>query len=382
MNRSARIITLIVYLLINALFIAKYASRVTPDYGWLLAGYLVLIPLFYIIAYRLPGRLYRRWVFWTLVALLVVAALVAYDFISQESLRVDRYEMIRLFWDNYFNGINPYTPRVEGSNIPGPFPFYFYLALPFYAVGEMGLFTLAGFLLYILLIRTCVSTERDRQVVLFALLLSPAYAWEIITRSTLFFNTTLVLGYLFLVAVIDLTRSRNVFLAAVLFGFLLSTRSIVLTVMLPFLVFLGVQRSGWFKILLWGSGTVLGFGLTFLPVAFTPGFFPANNPFAVQNIFLPAWFPAVVLLVMSTATLRIATLDRFIYASMLALALLASAYFTLQVFQYGMYAALFEDKADISYFILALPFIGLNLVSLRTFHNRNGIHPDQVLDPG
>lgn len=380
MNRTARSITLLIYLLINTLFIAKYASRVTADYWWLVAGYLVLIPLLYVIAYRLPEWLYRRWVFWSLVALLIIAALFAYQFISQESLRVDRYEMIRLFWDNFFNGINPYTPRVEGSNIPGPFPFYFFLALPFYAVGEMGLFTLVGFLLYILLIRSYIPTERDRQVVLLALLLSPAFAWEIITRSTLFFNTALVLGYLLLVMRIDLKQNRNVFLAAFLFGLLLSTRSIVLTVMLPFLVFLGVQRSGWPKIVLWGFGIVLGFGLTFLPVAFTPGFFPSNNPFLVQNIFLPTWFPLVVLLLMSVAALRIPTLDRFIYVSMLALVFLAIAYFSLQVIQFGAHASLYEDKADISYFILALPFVGFSLVSLRKFTSRHLNQQDQVPD--
>lgn len=81
-------------------------------------------------------------------------------------------------------------------------------------------------------------------------------------------------------------------------GLILSTRSIVLTVMCPYLVFIGIHKTGLKKISLWVIGIIMGFTATFLPIIFFQGFFPSNNPFAIQNIFLPLWLPIIVLLLM------------------------------------------------------------------------------------
>ena len=70
-----------------------------------------------------------------------------------------------------------------------------------------------------------------------------------------------------------------------------------------------------------------GFAVTFLPVVFFSGFLPNNNPFAVQNIFLPVWFPVIVLLVMTLAAFWIRSLGKFIFYSMIAMTVMVTAYF-------------------------------------------------------
>jgi hypothetical protein len=335
------------------------------------------LPVLFYLAGHVPKIYFTKKVFFVFVILFISFSIVCFAIIPQESLRVDRYEMIRLFWDNFFAGINPYTPRSLETNIPGPFPFYFYLALPFYAIGELGFLSLLGFLLFIVLLRNFIQDESNRILILLALMLSPAYWWEIVARSTLFLNTTLVVAYIFLLASVDLKKFNNIIFSAILFGLILSTRSIVLTVMLPYLIFIGVYKTGSKKLSLWVLGIGIGFTATFLPIIFFPGFFPSNNPFAVQNIFLPLWLPISILLLMIVISLKIHEISEFIFFSMLMMFVLVFAYFFLQVMQNNFYIALFKDGADISYIILTLPFVLIGLGQIKLIRNYSGIKPDK-----
>jgi len=377
MEKIIKSTSIFIYILINVLFIAKYSSRVTPYYYLLSIAFALTLPVLFYLAGHIPEKYFTKKVFFVFVILFISFSIVCFAIIPQESLRVDRYEMIRLFWDNFFAGINPYTPRSLGTNIPGPFPFYFYLALPFYAIGELGFLSLLGFLLFIVLLRKFIQDESNRILILLALMLSPAYWWEIVARSTLFLNTTLVVAYIFLLAILDLEKNKNIIFSAILFGLILSTRSIVLTVMLPYLFFIGVYKTGLKKLSLWVLGIGIGFTATFLPIVFFSGFFPSNNPFAVQNIFLPLWFPITILLLMIVISIRIHEISEFIFISMLMMVVLVFAYFFLQVTHDNFYIALFKDGADISYIILTLPFVLIGLGQIKFIRNYSGIKPDE-----
>ena len=357
MEKIIKNTSMFIYILINVLFIIKYSSRITHYYYLLSLGYAVTLPvLFYLTSY-IPEKLFTKKIFFILAILFVAFSITSFAVIPQESLRVDRYEMIRLFWDNFFADINPYTPRSLETNIPGPFPFYFYLALPFYAIGEIGYFSLLGFIIFVLLLRKAIQDERNRILILLALILSPAYSWEIICRSTLFLNSTLVLAYIFVLTIIDIDKNKNIIISAILLGLILSTRSIVLTVMCPYLVFIGIHKTGLKKISLWVIGIGMGFTATFLPIIFFQGFFPSNNPFAIQNIFLPLWLPIIVLLLMTVISIKIEHISDFIFYSMIFTVVLVFAYFLVQVMQFNFSIALFKDGADISYIVLSLPFV-------------------------
>ena len=344
-------------MLINVIFITKYTSRITHYYYLLSLAYVVTLAVsLYLVSY-IPEKYFTKKTFFIFVILFVTFSITSFAVIPQESLRVDRYEMIRIFWDNFFAGINPYTPRSGGTNIPGPFPFYFYLALPFYAIGEIGYLSLLGFVLFALLLRRSNQDERNRILILLALILSPAYSWEIICRSTIFLNSTFVLAYMFIVASIYINKNKNIIISAILFGLILSTRSIVLIVILPYLLFIGLHKIGLKKISLWVIGSVVAFTATFLPIIFFQGFFPTNNPFAVQNIFLPIWVPIIILLLMIIFSIKIKHISSFVFCSMLSIVVLVVTYFLIQVKQFGFYIALFKDSADISYIIFSLPFV-------------------------
>jgi hypothetical protein len=119
------------YLLVNAVFVLKYSIRIVTHGSLLVVLYLFAVPVVFWLLTRLPSRIFTNRTYIAIVIAFSVFMGIVFFIIPQESLRVDRYEMIKLFWDNTFSGINPYTPR-EHTNIPGPFPCYFILALPFY----------------------------------------------------------------------------------------------------------------------------------------------------------------------------------------------------------------------------------------------------------
>ena len=135
------------YLLVNAVFVLKYSIRIVTHGSLLVVLYLFAVPVVFWLLTRLPSRIFTNRTYIAIVIAFSVFMGIVFFIIPQESLRVDRYEMIKLFWDNTFSCINPYTPR-EHTNIPGPFPCYFILALPFYLLKEIGLLSLAGFLLF------------------------------------------------------------------------------------------------------------------------------------------------------------------------------------------------------------------------------------------
>lgn len=349
-------VCLAIVLCVNALFIVKYGARITEAVAGLLVAYAASIGLLLYSIRKLPD-VTRRPLFWVASLACCLVVLGAYVVIPQESLGVDRYEMIRLFWDNLFDGINPYTRRPEGGNIPGPFPAYFYLALPFYLIGELGLYTLSGFLLFAWLLQRYVSDAQTRLVVLALLLSSPAYAWELITRSTLVLNTVLILGYILYVHHADLRRAGRLMGSAVLFGLLLSTRSIVLVALAPLIPLLIERGIDIRKLILWSALAGSVFLLTFVPMLFFETFMEGLNPIQVQAKFFPTWFPLLILLgCVGYVALR-PTLSRHLLASAIGMTILTASYVTIEALDHGFHAMLFQSRADISYLLLPFPFL-------------------------
>ena len=191
---------------------------------------------------RLPSRIFTDRTYIVIVIAFSVFMGIVLLTIPQESLRVDRYEMIKLFWDNTLARINPYTPRGIHTNIPGPFPCYFILALPFYLCKEIGLLSLTGFLFFSYLLYRSGASMKSRTIALLLLAGSPAFAWEITCRSTIFLNMVLVVGL-----IQQMERwSKGGFTArasigyGLLTGFIACTRSVTILVLVPIFSIYGI----------------------------------------------------------------------------------------------------------------------------------------------
>lgn len=347
----------LIYLTVNAAFVLKYGSRIVTHGYLLVILYLFAIPAAFWLLKRFPSRIFNNRTYIAIVIVFAVFMGIIFLIIPQESLRVDRYEMIKLFWDNTFSGINPYTPR-EHTNIPGPFPCYFILSLPFYLLKEIGLFSLAGFGLFSYLLYRSEAGIKAKVIALFLLTCSPAFAWEITCRSTIFLNMVLVMG---LIHVME-QKSTEGFTPlssigyGLLTGFVMCTRSVTILVIVPYLIYLWRNNRAP-HLLVYSVSSISAFGVPFLPFLTYASFFHGYNPFAVQTSIMPGPAIAVVGLVSCAVALRLKKLDSFVFFQSICLFAVALTFVSLRISKYGWNNSLIGDRADISYFILAFPFL-------------------------
>jgi hypothetical protein len=152
MKISPRIlISLAILLFVNAIFSIKYLSRYTNLVG------LLVIFLSGLYAFTFFSKSMKRFSFLQKGLVPIVFIYMLFSFylvhkVPMETLNVDRWSIITSFWDNYFSGKYVYMAKSHMGNKPGPMPFYFILALPFYFLKEFAYLSILGILFFIYLI--------------------------------------------------------------------------------------------------------------------------------------------------------------------------------------------------------------------------------------
>ena len=347
-------------LLVNFLFACKYTERATPYF--LSASLLYTILLWAIFAFALKNRVVAgsgKLIAAALLALFCIGAFYALHIVGFETLRVDRWSVIASFWQNYFNGEYVYFAVSHMNNHPGPMPFYFILALPFYLLGDLGYFSLCGIVVFYFMLRRFAS--RNYIVPAFLLVAaSSGYVWEIVCRSNIFLNAALIL--LSLILLLETAEKRlkiPIFVHGVIIGLLLSTRNVFVIPYIIVIVYLWRRNQLTFlQLLKLGSVSFTAFALTFVPfVVGHAAEFMQVNPFVIQSEALMP-LPMSLGCIMASVAIPFFLKDRddVILWSGLALLLTIIAYFTYQAITKSWQNAFFGSAADISYLLLCVPF--------------------------
>jgi hypothetical protein len=174
---SKKQISLFLFLLISFLFAVKYGSRITSSYI-LLAS---IISAFYLFIWKkrfVFGRFHSKTIYILLAFFTLLFSIVFYK-ITPESLNVDRWSVITSFWDNYFNNEYVYAAKSHKGNPPGPMPFYYIIALPFYFIGELGFLSIMGSLVFLLILKYLKSPNYLKVTTILLILSSTFYLWEV-----------------------------------------------------------------------------------------------------------------------------------------------------------------------------------------------------------
>jgi hypothetical protein len=335
------------WLLVNALFLAKYGTRLHPLLPLAASLALLAAALILVHGIRLLEPRHPNWTRGALLALPTALAGAIFHIVPTSRLRVDRFDMIALFWENLAKGIDPYTPRLAGiSNVPSQFPSYFLLALPFHLIGEIGWIPLLS---AATMAAVLIRRSGNLGLVAAALLLSPALWWEIACRSTVFANALLCL-----LALLPFLTRRPPFprWSGLLLGLAAGTRSVTLQMLLPALLPGACKEpKAWWKPMLVSACLALAsIALLRLPI------FHPWNPFVVNTFFLPNWVPAIVLLASIAAAFARQGAFWRLSVIVAGLDLLTILYAGTIVFERGWKFALFGSGVDISYFLLGAPF--------------------------
>lgn len=350
---SKKKVSLGVVLFVNFIFSLKYLNRFT--------SYFIPIAL---LIFFLQWILYKNrlvvidWckrininLFFVLLMISIIFLLGA-SRVPMESLNIDRWSVTTSFWDNYFNDLYVYKAKSVDGNYPGPMPFYFLIGLPFYLIEEYSFITvLGGVLLYFML---KYKVNRDSYVLIICT--SLFFLYEVLTRSNIFFFSVLtVYGVSFF-----LNNNTNDFAKGSVIGLLLSTRNVYVIVFgILFLYVLKSKKYTFGRLLKIGLIALVVFALTF--VAFVYNFideFFEKNPFIIQSSFLmPSYLSFACILVSLLFVFGVKEEVDVYFASGLALFFTILVYFVYKVIVLGFEATFWESRADITYFILCIPFM-------------------------
>jgi len=351
--------SLFMFIFINGLFLFKYLSRVNTIFAIVLVciyvmTILYLSSLFYTHRLRISSTFNLG-----LIILYVCSFLLFFWYIPKESFQPDRWSVITSFWNFAMDGKYPYFAKSFEGNYPGPMPVYFILAFPFYLTGEIGLFSISGLLL---LFYFLYKKKNDTAFIYSSLLLlsSGAIFWEISCRSAMLINAVLIYILLYYLVDIKGMNKKKFWMSAIIGGLLLAIRTSFSLVFVVWGIYvLKNKLLPFHRLFVWGIIFIFSFLLTFLPlVLIFPNDFFIMNPFIIQSSFLIPinWIPLFFIVAIIAGFLCKKNSD-VIYYSGLTLLVVVLIYFFYHIAEEGVRVAYLGSIIDISYFIMAMPFI-------------------------
>lgn len=346
----------IIFVFVNALFLLKYLERYSSLFifmtllGIFVYSYLFKTNTIYLKITKSPQLFYIGFTAYIIIALL------AQHSIPVEKLNVDRWSVISSFWETYFNHDYAYNAISHMGNPPGPMPVYFILNLPFYVLGETGLFSIFGLIVFLIILKKN-SVHFIKPILL--TLLSVFTCWEIITRSNIFANAVLIIGLILYILRATYTTKQILFMG-LLTGLALSTRNVfVIPILITFLFLIKTKRIHFNKLLLFGVVSVVFFILSFVP--FVWGHFDEfliTNPFSIQSSgLMPFYLSFFFILTGFYFGFKCKSEEDVIFFSGLNLFLTILGYFLYIIIVDGFTTAFLKSTADISYFIMCIPFL-------------------------
>ncbi len=353
-------LSLFIFLFINFIFSVKYLSRKTDLY---LIISLLLVVIYFII-YKSRNKLikYNNYLSKVNFGLIFIFCLLFYfvfQKINVESLNVDRWSVITSFWDNYFNDKYVYFARSSMNNLPGPMPFYYILALPFYFLKELGYFSILGIIVFYLIMKynkTLINIQTNSIL----LILSSVFClWEVACRSNIFLNASIILFVMVFYFNQKKLNYSKLFLIAIFIGLSLSTRNVlIIPFIITFTFALKSKKINLQQLFFMGTIAFIVFGLTFLPFVINHfEDFKIANPFITQSSVLMPFDLTLIFILLAFVFGFVCknSNDAFFYSGLL-LFLTIVGYFVYHFYHVGFYKTFFDSFSDISYFILCTPF--------------------------
>lgn len=369
---SKKYISILILILINFLFTYKYSSRYFsfPFFFSILSSlfYLILLSDFIIIDIKNKVLIKIKY---ALIALFTLGCIYVFSQINIMDLNVDRWSVITSFWDTYFSGNYPYLAKSHLGNYPGPMPIYFLLALPFYAINELGYFSLFGFFLFVYLIHKSKILPRKKLLFILFLMSSSFFLWEIVSRSNIFTNSMLVVWFLYTYSESKKNNINLLYLSAIIAGLLISTRAVfIIPYIVIFMYSLRKKEITIFNFSVCIMISLLSFSASFLPIILSyPDDFFKMNPFLIQSSFLiPSYYIILFILITLVFSFLTKSKNDTYFFSGLSLFTSILIYFIYHTIKIGIDEAVLGNIIDFSYFIFCIPFLLLYLIKTQESH--------------
>ena len=350
---------LLAYIAINLLFIAKYASRISDVLA--IAACLV----YSIVAFAAFAQIERKNIFQNKKGLLAsslvaIALLIALQSsINPYELKIDRWSAIHHFIQSLFQGSYPYGAETHLHGYGSPFPVWQIFHVPFYLLGNVGL---SFSVVTLLFIHSAYLQwgSKGGYLSLLLLIASPAYLYEVVTRSDMMTNFLLVGSVVNYLVYFKITLKSHFIAIAILCGLTASTR---LTAILPLfmLYFQEFTQVSWQRKISFLLIAVMTFAVTFLPFWIWDAntlLYSDHGPFALQTSQIRD-FDLIIFLVISiwlACKWKAKYVKLYAYTAVL-LGFMVAYTFIFNMATRGDWSRLFGSTYDITYFNMALVFV-------------------------
>jgi len=360
--------SLFIVVFINFLFLTKYTARFT-DYSLLLSLVISIIySLFYFYRDAIKFREnYRNKIILFAVLGYVLFSVLLFHLFPLSGVNVDRYSVITSFWDSFFQSKYVYLSKSHQGNMPGPMPFYFILALPFYFMHELGYFSIMGLIVFTLALK--YSKVKSNQLIIGILMMlgSAFMFWETVSRSNILLNSSLILlSLLIFIKSLGVVKNKHILLNGVIIGLLLSTRNVlIIPYIVLFLHTLKAKIYSFTDMIKISLMILVVFALTFVPFVVNHyQEFLKINPYIIQSSnLMPSWLSLSCVFFTLSALFLTGSYDDVFYFSGLYLFITILTYLTYHICVDGFYNAFYNSTVDISYFLLCIPFFMFYLLS-------------------
>lgn len=288
-------------------------------------------------------------------ALIILGVVLYVTFIPRFG-SVGRLPAINDWLEKLFRHQFPYGTPIT----PSGFPFLYFFALPFYLIKNVGYFEVGGIILFTLFLFYFSKSNKEIIIRSLWLYITPILIYEIVVRGELFTNSILILVILF-VTEKKLNPDKidfNFLLISVLFGLVLSTRSVLGLAYIVYMLyyFRFDFKNGLVSILI-SSTTFLVILIPFL-IWDTSAFFN-YGPFAIQSYLshIPIWVILFIFILALYAGWVVSDIYEVFFAVgiLFFLPVLISMIFAIA--EVGFYKAIVGDVFDLSYYIFCLPFL-------------------------
>jgi len=358
-NSKQNILVVCIVLFINALFIGKYAARYIPHAFSHALLYVVIVGSVYMLWQKKNWQI-SSLVISLLTIIIMLAGFLILRYIPVESLHVDRWSVIYSFFTELHNGHYPYGAISNMNNSPGPLPVYFLISYPFYLIHEIGYMPILALGLFVFyMIGKQKREDTDGSFALLLLLLSPFIYWEIVARSTIFFFSLSWLIYSEWLLKKGMNNWVTVLISGIIGGLLLSTRFVYVLLLAIYGIYLLRKKIKLSYLIGWGAIILITFALTILPFYLRfPTEFVSGNPFHTESSsFMPFWFNFLIIPIAIACVYFSKSNSHVVFLSGIALFAIVLIYFLYRIGTDGWINAFYNSSADISYFILPIPFL-------------------------
>jgi len=350
-----------IYLFTNILFIWKYGIEyygpawIIPIIYAVIICALIFAPLDKI-KLRLSVKA-QAIIYFSFVALTAIGLTFLMTRFDPANIGCARFPAMLDWISNLFSGKYPYAPGAFTSG----FPFLFISALPFYLLGDIGLYQIFSFIVFAAIIFYKHYGQFIAKLKMLLLLIaSPLFMYEVVVRSELFSNMVIILLYL---TILQSIFSRKGKAACVILGFigglLLSTRGIVLLI---YIIFLGSMfRQYHYNYRVFLISLVAGFGLTLLPfMLWNWDCFIDCGPFTVQMWYCPKWLLALSIVASIVCGMSLKSSAKIFFTISVLLFSIVTVSFAIRILEFGFKDTVLQNFYDISYYCLAQPFLLLS----------------------